>query len=276
MAQAAEQLFNDPKSPWYASFNNSREHNTFRLEELATTPLLGVSAYQKQLLRLLDNTDHDGTIQVTNTAGMQVHGDAGWGTAIGVNPPDDPDAPKPGQELSFRVCDELAATLSRVPGFPIVELYWPESRRDAAIKQTRAVLTQYGARIGRQTNPLRGDIDQFTAVAFFLPALDHSVTAADVSAGRAIFSIDAALAERRVWKLPQTPLAANWENLHTWKTSSFRSDPVTNTTTESSIWVQDGQIWQAEETLTNGKWRRWYGFVGRRIHRPRAGKRSDP
>lgn len=264
MARAAEELFNDPKSPWYASFNNSHEHNTFRLEELSTTPLLGVPAYQKQLLRLLDNTDHDGTIQATNTAGMQVHGDAGWGTGINVNPPDDPDAPKPGQELSFRVCDDVAATLSRVPGFPMVQLYWPESRRDAAVKLTKAVLVQYGARIGRDSHSLRGDsIDGFTAANFSFPALDHPATAADVAAGRAIFSDDAPLANRRLWKLPQLPLAATWENLHTTKTNAFRSDPLTNTTTESSIWVQDGQIWQAEETLTNGKWERWYGFIGR-------------
>ena len=68
-----------------------------------------------------------------------------------------------------------------------------------------------------------------------LPRLEEPATAADVEAGRAIFALKG---KRRVWKMPQHPLAAEHNG-------------------------KDGTVWQAEEVSRNGKWQRFFGFVGR-------------
>ena len=42
-------------------------------------------------------------------------------------------------------------------------------------------------------------------------------------------------------------------------------DPATAKLTRVKAFDQEGEIWQAEEALVEGVWRRYYGFVGRHV-----------
>lgn len=58
----------------------------------------------------------------------------------------DPDAfaPKVGEVVSFRVCDDIADRLSRIEDLPQFKIYWPEAMRDAAIANIIRFLNQNG------------------------------------------------------------------------------------------------------------------------------------
>jgi hypothetical protein len=92
------------------------------------------------------------------------------------------------------------------------------------------------------------------------PRLDHPATAKDVAAGRAIFSMEGK-GECKVWPLPEAPQRAKWITLKDYPTVQHgysSQGPVT-----SKGFDQDGTISQAEDVLIDGKWRRYFGFVGR-------------
>jgi hypothetical protein len=53
-------------------------------------------------------------------------------------------APKVGEQISFRVCDDMAWRLSRIKNLPHFELYWPQTDRDAAIVAITEFLKEHG------------------------------------------------------------------------------------------------------------------------------------
>jgi hypothetical protein len=102
------------------------------------------------------------------------------------------------------------------------------------------------------------------AILAFDP-LDRPATAADVTAGRAIFSLEGAGAEVRRIPLPSFPLDARWT-----KREALPDDrPLPRKRDASGRYVPDieglqtGRVWQAEEVREGGRWRRYYGFAGR-------------
>jgi hypothetical protein len=96
-------------------------------------------------------------------------------------------------------------------------------------------------------------------VQIHFPKLDHPATPQDVKEGRAIFSLSGTI---RNYQMPDFPIGA-WRPSH-------REDPypgsihyADGTWKDSIFYHTGGKVWQAEEALVNGKWERYYGFVGR-------------
>ena len=81
--------------------------------------------------------------------------------------------------------------------------------------------------------------------------MSRPATMEDVANGRAVFSFEG-LGKRRVWKLPQCPIAADWIGL--------KQFPFEVTKGEDDYY-DNGMIVQAEELLVGGKWKRYFGFV---------------
>ena len=54
---------------------------------------------------------------------------------------------RPEKSVAFRTCDFAAWNLGTFDGFPRIELYWPEERRDAVVANASALLAQYGEQL---------------------------------------------------------------------------------------------------------------------------------
>ncbi len=92
--------------------------------------------------------------------------------------------------------------------------------------------------------------------------LDHPATPQEVRDGQALFSLDAPGAARVV-KLPHYPMPARWITDKRFPQKNYSRDPVTGQP-DGKVWYdQAGLVWQAEEMQVNGKWQRYYGFIGR-------------
>jgi hypothetical protein len=255
MTALAEKLFNGEGSPWNPLFRtDKRGSGNYQMNDLLTTPLVSLPAIRKQLLRQLEDQGRAGTVKVTSGGGLSISGDGGWQTGTSLKEVEDPLAPEAGKSLEFRVCDYVAWQLVRIDGFPRFELYWPQAKRDETIKQVRAVMAQYGPRLA-----LIAQSGRPSGAGFSFAPLDHPATADDAARGLALFSLEG---ERRVWKLPETPLRATCPSLRTMPSQQNAYDPDTKTSKRYTYWWQEGLIWQAEEVQRDGKWERWFGFVG--------------
>ena len=216
MQELARKLFTGNYSPWVPLPNN-----------LIPTPLIGLTAFREELRRGLTDKRPAGTIKVDRQSIWCVYGSAGAsfsqspGLAEGV-----PFSPKPGTTVSFRLCDRYANQLSAVQNFPECELYWPVEKRDEAVAACREFLQQYGNAYRASPEDSYDDAVGYRdagATRFRLPQLDHPATEADVTAGRALFSLSGTT---RVWKMPTVPF---------------------------------GPAWQAEEVMVDGHWNRYFG-----------------
>jgi hypothetical protein len=160
--------------------------------------------------------------------------------------------------VRFRRCDLAGRTLSAIRGLPQVELYWPEAERDRAIADCVRLLRQYGDRFREHPDVPSEDSTAWVFMAF--PPLARPATVNDVLRGDAIFSLEGEGKARTV-ALPAWPIKARWVTLkkypyqYSWvKESGERGTGIG--------YNQDGTVWQAEEVSKEGKWRRYYGFIG--------------
>jgi hypothetical protein len=194
---------------------------------LVATPLIGVPAFRLELLRGLDDKAPVGTVEVQSVSGdsvsYRVHDASGYSGDFGSN---DANPPKVGATSTFRMCDDYADGLAQIAGFPEFKPYWPEAKRDETIAACKALLARYGDALkDRATDPYAPGFFEPAKAAFRFEPLDHPATPDDVKAGRAIFSIEG---PSKIWKMPSYPF---------------------------------GPAWQAEETLVDGKWTRYYGAI---------------
>ncbi|HEX4141768.1 MAG TPA: hypothetical protein VHY09_15575, partial [Candidatus Methylacidiphilales bacterium] len=194
---------------------------------LVATPLIGLPAFRRELLRGLDDPSPAGTVAIRTGGGIDYAFTAGQTNFSTSLDPGETDKPKEGEVITFRRCDDYASQLAQIAGFPACQLYWPQAKRDAAVAAGRALLAQYGDALrGRPADPYHDPaftLPEGDVARFRLDPLDHPATPGDVKAGRALFSLTG---EVRVWKMPSYPL---------------------------------GAAWQAEEVLTGGKWQRYFG-----------------
>ncbi len=183
--------------------------------------------------------------------------------------PENPVKPGPGA-MPLRVADLVCEDLQALEGIPRFQKQWPLPKRDQAIGAGMAYLKQFGERFRenaasraiRAAEP--GGPGHERAILAFDP-LDHPATAAEVAAGRAIFSLDRAGAEVRRFPLPSFPLEARWTKLEV-----FPDDPpvIQRFDDEGHAFpaieaMQEGRVWQAEEVRAGDRWRRYFGFAGR-------------
>jgi hypothetical protein len=232
-------------SPWLPQ--SPAEHQEFA--RLVHRPLFVLEAFRRFVLgRLADRSamgytrkgdDAQVTVQVDGAPHIDGH----------------PELPK----MPFRVCDYYASELSGLREFPEFDLTWPAPRRAAAISKIETFLKTYGNNY--QPNTANG----WSAVAIALPPLDHPARPEDVAQGRAVFSLEGA--ETRIFKMSKFPVAANRPDSSKGPyVALFIRDFYGDMKTQREI-RQDtdtgGNIWQAEEVRTGGKWERYFGFAGR-------------
>ena len=250
--EAAEKLFAQPDSPWVPLLRK----NAFYTHELVSSSLVGLEAFRVELLRGLADKTTAGTATVEANGGVSMTVDNGW-SGGGGGGSTGPEAPPVGTRVTFRECDLFAHELSNIEGAPRCELVWPEQERDKAVTACVRWLRRYGDRY--QFQPQDDNLTNvFHRACFHLPPLDHPATPEDFEQGRAIFALEG---ERRVWKMPEFPLDVSWTTLKDLPRISYEQDadgklkPVTSYETE-------GKVFQAEEVLVDGRWERFYGFVG--------------
>ena len=257
MIAAAEKMFNGAGSAWNPATAAVGSGIPFHDTQAAiTSPLLGMAPFRRRILRELKNKKKAGIVTVGDRGSSTIVVGDGWKSGE-FGDPGDPLLPKPGKTSNFRICDLLAAELSGIDGFPQIELYWPEDRRDAAVKQVAITLTRYGEHLN--WSPLQQRLQEFSTPVMTFARLDHVATAKDVADGRAIFALDG---ERRKWPMPETPIHARWKNLHTRATIASTIYPASKEATNVIAWLDEGWVWQAEEVREGDKWVRWFGFVG--------------
>ncbi len=132
-------MFSDLESPWGLRARQSAGKDD---GDLVPTPLLQFQSFREFVLRGLGDRRRagrafwqDGRLQLWDDPGGQRSSPAA---------DLDGNAPKPGEERSYRVCDLFAGALSALEGFRPVQLYWPEARRDEACAAARALMLEYG------------------------------------------------------------------------------------------------------------------------------------
>jgi hypothetical protein len=141
----------------------------------------------------------------------------------------------------------VAAEISnRVPGAPQCELYWSEKRRDQAVLECAKYLRRYGDHLFRRSDALKRE---------------KPATAEEVRAGKAIFSL-AGEGETRLVPGLALPRDARWATLKHRPYLDEEADRRTGKTVVSTAYRQTGRVVQAEEVFKDGKWQRYYGFVG--------------
>ena len=219
---------------------------------LIYSPLVGFPGFRAALLRGL--RDKSPATSITLKDGkFDLDGRTGDLTPVNKL---DPLLPKDATPLACRVCDIYAYYLRQIPGAPDCELYWPEAKRDEAVAACADYLNTYGDHL--RYRPGQEDILDMLksrAVMTFDP-LDHPATEEDVAQHRAIFALKG---ERRVWKMPATPIDAVWKSPDAPLESRGQGDRGWPYPLEFYI---SGKVWQAEEQLVDGKWVRYFGFVG--------------
>ena len=271
IVKAAETLFLDPASPWLPLLGGDKYPNAwFERERLIAGPLLGLAAFRALLVRTLGDRSTMGSVRLDEKGSYSFRirggGSGGGGTTY-----IEPDRPKTAYETLMRDCDYLAWKLSEtVDGFPRLMPFWPEDRRDRAIADQVAFLERYGARFDK--SPLQDSIPGRFAPRRRSPAfppLDRPATVDDVRRGLAIFSLEGP-GPARVVPLPDRPIAAKWLTLEDSAHQEQSFDPRTGKSETKILFDQDGLVWQAEEVEEGGRWRRYYGFVGRRLARAPA------
>ena len=106
----------------------------YYLADLVPTDLLRVAAFREHVEALLSDMHTAGTIKVRDGGGFTVEMDGGWQTYMSVITGE---RAEPGTR-AVRVADYYASMLAARRGAPPFQLYWPERRRNEALRAARA------------------------------------------------------------------------------------------------------------------------------------------
>ena len=133
--QAIDYLFNNPKSPWSDIFARG---NSFCILKFWRSQLPNTAEFHKQASRGLTDKKIVGDITFhprekwKSRTEAKIKLNSGLGLSFsGSN--NDPDTPPSGEKRSFRVCDAYAYFYSKYHNGPELQLFWPESKRDAGV-----------------------------------------------------------------------------------------------------------------------------------------------
>ena len=256
--ETAEALFAAENSRWNP-IQRIADHGHFETHQLATTPLLCVSAFRQQLMKNLADKTKAGTVSVKEEFVTVNVDTSSSGTRVSNRL--DPLLPKLDEPQDIRHCDLFAQHVSVLDGAPQFELYWPTEARDQALARIQEFVEKWGARYNTATpedhERRPGRHWQSTYAQFTLPLLKQPATAEDVKQGLAIFSLGTEHPARQV-AIESFPQPAQR------KTPMESPQPQEETESETEAAQQsNGFVWQAEEIQQNGQWIRYYGFVGR-------------
>ncbi len=270
-ALAANALFGDDSSRWVPLFRsgNPRWFEANFLSGIVISPLMGLAPFRKQLVARLTDRTEEGTICSDAVGQVEVSARVGWSIKLSPNQAD-PLRPQPNVTMKLRRCDPFAWKLQHVLGLPRFEFYWPESTRDRTINVLIGLLHQYGERFQTSAVSLAcsetdGDIRHERAVLTFA-RLDRPAAPGDVAAGRSIFSL-APAHQVRTGRLPAFPITARWTALQIRADDPdlYPFDLERDRPHAQIEFLQRGRVWQAEEVCEDGRWQRYYGYVGRHV-----------
>ncbi|HLW66025.1 MAG TPA: hypothetical protein VKS79_12010 [Gemmataceae bacterium] len=240
LGRAADYMFHNSKSPWLARFANDQNKDSRIFWHELNERLYHVPAFQRALLLELTNKAKAGDAELVDGC-LRVEAEFGFGQ--GGN--DDPQFPNR-VKTDFRFCDYVAYKIGRgYAGAPRCELYWPEARRDAAVKACQAFLKKYGSRLGE---------DRMN-----FPKLNNPATEEQARLGQAIFALNG---QARTVNLPKFPMPAVWLTNRDHPTVIHYFPPNSKKLVHEIFYEQKGDIWQAEEFWDGSRWQRFYGFAG--------------
>jgi hypothetical protein len=120
--EASERLFRTGNGDWIEAQSGY---------DLLNTRLPLNRPFRELILNSLTNRTKAGTFVFKGKNQFNIAFDRG-GEEGGILQPD-VFAPRIGQTVSFRVCDDVARRLSRIEGVPVLRLFWPEDRRDETV-----------------------------------------------------------------------------------------------------------------------------------------------
>ncbi len=268
LLQLSEEIFSR-SSPWYPLYDTLGNH----WSDGFSSSLIAVPAFRRLAIEELANQKLFGTGSLsTKTAMVSLFysNASGIGVMGGfVETALDDEARQLQGKFPVRWCDLVAWKLSSLQGAPVYELWWNEPRRNTALMEMKRFLEHRGSAFRD-----RGDIQEDfidSPARFWMANLSQPATAADVNAGKVIFSLEDVSSERRIVSLMNRPQPARWATLQQFPINRivFQPErylpPFTNTGDVVTAFDQTGVIWQAEEAKVDGRWQRYYGFVGRHI-----------
>jgi hypothetical protein len=270
LAELVRWLFLADDSPWHPI----HELKPLSSYEMIHSPLVGVPAFREMLKREFNNIAPIGQFEVKQGSLSMVVMNTSMGSGSEYAP--DVELPKAGSPQPLRACDFYAVEISRLEGSPRYELYWPENRRDAVRKDMAKFLDQWGNCFRDRSNSFESRYDHFSTARFRLSRLSQPATAEDVAAGRAIFSLHDRIDHqvRIVGRTPY-PSMARWKTLKQFplllpqpSEHPKSNKPEDLEKAKHAPWEsfdREGYVWQAEEVLIDGVWRRYYGFVGNHV-----------
>ena len=266
LAAAADTLFNGPASPW-RQLPAVPQFADSEAPLLYASPMYGVPAFRRLVHRDLEDGRVIGSARITGTqldvsipynhdVGEAAGGDLWAGEVNGA----DPLRPKQDATVPVRVADWCGWKVSQLDGAPPFELYWPLAKRDEQRAKLATFLDRWGDRFRYSPRqPTIGDSDPDVTRMTFLRR-DAPATADDVRRATAIFTL--AGGPVRVVPLPAWPAPAKWVTLKDYPVRSPTTNPTTGQTDSHDAYLNTGRVWQAEEVQIDGRWHRYYGFVG--------------
>jgi hypothetical protein len=256
LSKAASLLFLTD-SPWRPLHEKVRGPD---FTEYVGWPLIGVPEFRQMVIEELRNSGESAaTLKLGSEDDSYKIEFAGTSFGRALSDAQDPAAQR-SVEHRLRVCDLYAWSCAKLEGAPVFEPFWPPERRDEAIAALIRVLEQFGDCYRLLPNvPADRIRHPFMEPEFHLSRLDHAATAEDVKRGLAIFSLQDGRSEVRQVELPMFPQMARWKTLDKFPVRSRGQKGA------PSEYDRSGYIWQAEEILVDGKWQRYYGFVGNHI-----------
>jgi hypothetical protein len=260
LAEASDWLFNDPSSPWVPYLKPQERGGASYLTDLYEFGFVGIPAVRKAFLRDLADRKHLGTTEY-DSRGRRSYDIPGITNSYETGYPwRDVSLPAQGVKGRFRVCDWVAYKMSEYfDGAPRCELWWPEEKRDRAVAACKAFLEKYGERLGHEYQRLT------------FPTRGRPATEEEARRGAAVFSLPG-----KVRALPwEFPIEATWTVLKD-NPYQVKERKGGKAVTHLTYWNK-GRVWQAEEVLEGGRWKRYYGFVGsHRIERVPAEEIAFP
>ena len=260
IAAAAEWLFNSEDSPWNPIIDPRFRHKVSSYD-LKESPLVASSAFRRQVLRELQDKQVVGKV-VSKTSNLYELTTPTWSSS-GNTTYRDRFALSPGKEQSIRICDLYADYVSELEGTVMFQHYWPEEIRDETITSIELFLRQYGSRY-------REKMRSYNLAAgkphLHFEVLKQPATNRDYEAGKAIFCLEGQ-SKTRTWQLPASPyteeITATWR-LPKDKEHSEERPSVEGISGKARKYLGGhGRVYQAEEVLEDGQWRRYVGFVGK-------------
>lgn len=246
---AAEKLFTGPESAWRHFFDASQRF--IDKKSFLKSWLLGVEPFRKLVLRALADRTEMGAAEIREKGFVSAANVGTAGMWKG-----DPLAPPVGTKVAFRVCDLVGEILSGVDGIPRCEVYWPEKERDAALAKIVEFLQKRSEWLRwREKLPSAAMFDSNGQLAMpNIARLDHPATKEDVEKQHAIFSLEGE-GERRLVEMPAFPRRARWLKCP----NPVKQDLDSHTFVKPT---DEGFVWQVEEVMKDGKWKRFVGYIG--------------